>query len=219
MKPIILPKILQPFHCKDLIRLGKDNDGGYLINAEDVKKTEHLISLGVGSDYSFEEAFAAKNNCPINAYDGRPLLESDKAFFTGNRTFTNRFITGQDKFFSSLVGSNFFLKCDIENDEYELLDELIINSHKFSGMVIEFHEVEVYERFNELTSFIAKTDLKLAHIHINNWKFFTMGDRYMPSVLELTFTSSKNISHEPVVLPHELDMPNCAERDEFKIEF
>jgi hypothetical protein len=31
MKDITLPKIFEPFYCADLIRLGKDNDGGYLV--------------------------------------------------------------------------------------------------------------------------------------------------------------------------------------------
>ena len=31
MKNVTLPKILQPYSCADLIRVGKDNDGGYLV--------------------------------------------------------------------------------------------------------------------------------------------------------------------------------------------
>jgi len=68
---IVLPNYLQPFESKDLIRLGKHNDGGYVVNSQDVKNTKNLISLGISFDYSFEEAFLAFNNrVNIQTFDG-----------------------------------------------------------------------------------------------------------------------------------------------------
>ena len=55
--PIKLPKIFRPFECLQLIRLGKDNDGGYIVNKHDVDKTDLLISFGIGNDWSFEKVF------------------------------------------------------------------------------------------------------------------------------------------------------------------
>ena len=67
----VLPKYLQPYYVKNLIRLGKNNDGGYIVNAIDVKNTKNLISLGISFDYSFEEHFLKMNNkTNVRTYDG-----------------------------------------------------------------------------------------------------------------------------------------------------
>ena len=39
---IQLPKIFKPFECNQLVRLGKDGDGGYLVNMHDVEKSNLL---------------------------------------------------------------------------------------------------------------------------------------------------------------------------------
>jgi hypothetical protein len=201
--------------------LGKDYDGGYLANLEDVKKTDRLYSLGIGNDISFEEDFAEFNNCTIDAYDG--TIETPPfSFFTGNRRFhRENIVMGR---MNKIIGNahNVFLKCDIEGSEYEILDELIENSFRFSGMVIEFHEIHKYHLFNELTSFIAKIDLKLIHVHANNNSYTEILDEgvFIPDCIELTFTSSKNIEYRKhIELPHKLDMPNAKEREDFRIVF
>ena len=68
---VVLPNFLNPYKVKNLIRLGKNNDGGYIVNAIDVNKTKNLISLGISFDYSFEEDFLKMNNkTNIQTYDG-----------------------------------------------------------------------------------------------------------------------------------------------------
>ena len=68
---IVLPKFLNPYKVKNLIRLGKNNDGGYIVNAIDVNNTKNLISLGISFDYSFEEGFLKMNNkTNFRSYDG-----------------------------------------------------------------------------------------------------------------------------------------------------
>lgn len=48
-------KILIPQKKYDLIRIGKDNDGGYLVDKESFLKTEEIVSFGINDDWSFEE--------------------------------------------------------------------------------------------------------------------------------------------------------------------
>lgn len=68
---IFLPRFLNPYKIDGLIRVGKANDGGYIVNSQDVLNTKHLISLGVSFDYSFEKNFLNKNtNIKIRTYDG-----------------------------------------------------------------------------------------------------------------------------------------------------
>jgi len=68
---VVLPNFLNPYKVKNLIRLGKNNDGGYIVNAIDVNNTKNLISLGISFDYSFEEDFLKMNNkTNVRTYDG-----------------------------------------------------------------------------------------------------------------------------------------------------
>lgn len=218
-----LPKILQPFYCPDLIRLGKDNDGGYLVNKEDVLKSAQLLTLGIGDDISFEEDFVKINDCPIEAYDG--TIENNFEFFLKpNRNLNIQNIgdrEGHKKIRNILSDSdrNVFLKCDIESAEYEILEDLIIHSNKFSGMVLEFHRIDIYALFNLMTNFISKADLKLVHTHVNNSSYIQTPTSYIPDCVELTFTSSRNISLHGATFPHRLDMPNQASHCEFRLIF
>ena len=56
-----------PFEKK---RIGRDNDGGYVICTGKPMKCSALISAGVSNDISFEEAFLNENNVPCFAFDG-----------------------------------------------------------------------------------------------------------------------------------------------------
>lgn len=223
MKDIILPKIFEPFYCKDIIRLGKDHDGGYLVNREDVLKSTKLLSLGIGNDLSFEEDFGKINDCRVDAYDG--TIDHCSEFFSKpnkNLHIVNIGHGSGNKKLSDILTEddrNVFLKCDIDGVEYEILNELIVHSHKFSGIAIEFHEVYNYSLFNLLSNFIAKTNLKLIHTHLNNNSYIENLDGYLPDCIELSFTSSNNVSLSSITLPHQLDMPNMPSRDDFRILF
>lgn len=212
MTTVYFPKILQPFYCEDLIRIGKSFDGGYLVNKKDVEKTDVLLSVGIGDDCSFEEQFVRVKNCPVVAYDRSSKLHE---FFTGSRkliyknmsdTTTNDTIGFVDAL--KEFDSNVFFKCDIEGDEYKILDDIITNSHKFSGMVLEVHELTEYKNFDTIADFVSKIRMDLVHVHINNYSYIQHGENYTPQVLELSFTSSKNVSlKRELNLPHRLDMP------------
>ena len=65
----MIPKELKPSGLYDLIRIGKDNDGGYLVCKNSVYKSDVLISFGISDDFSFEEQFQKLNNVKIFAYD------------------------------------------------------------------------------------------------------------------------------------------------------
>jgi hypothetical protein len=218
-------KIFQPYFCEDIIRLGKDNDGGYLVNKQDILKSKKLLSLGVGDDVSFEKDFMAVNDCPIVAFDGtiNPDQEFVKTFYSGNKTFINKNIgnkEGEVSFKSLLGEESTFLKCDIEEHEYEILNDIIIHSKQFTGIAIEFHNINGKDNFNELLNFIAKVELKLVHVHVNNWFYYKTEQGCIPDVIELTFTSSDNVVlYEDIKFPHKLDMSNRPGGEDFQITF
>jgi hypothetical protein len=67
---LINTKILRPINWKNLIRVGKDNDGGYVIPYEIISKTDVLLSYGINKDWSFEKYFYNNNsNVNIHCYD------------------------------------------------------------------------------------------------------------------------------------------------------
>lgn len=70
-KTINLPKFLNPIKLENLIRIGKQNDGGYVIREQDIYATDVLVSLGVSFDWSFEKDFLIRNNkIKIKTFDG-----------------------------------------------------------------------------------------------------------------------------------------------------
>jgi hypothetical protein len=222
MKIMHLPKILQPFYTENIIRLGKNNDGGYLVNSEDVYKTNRLISFGIGGDISFEESFLRMNRCPADLYDDRDF--EDQNFLNDNCRVHKATIGDQGIRLTDLLKEddcNVFLKCDIEGAEYDILDDIIRSSKVFSGFAIEFHDIHQYHRFNLLTNFISKIDQKLVHIHVNTWSYVVDNqNQYIPSVVEMGFSSSSNLRyHKNLMLPHPLDMSNDPDNEDFKLIF
>ena len=64
-----LPKFFFYHTSNSLIRLGKKNDGGYLVSKNDIDKSDLLLSLGIYDDWSFENDFYNLKKIPIKAYD------------------------------------------------------------------------------------------------------------------------------------------------------
>jgi hypothetical protein len=209
MNSITLPKILQPFKCNSLIRLGKQGDGGYLVNEIDILKTKQLLSFGIAEDHSFESQFIDLSKCICDTWDAsvtsvddaRITHHSKNVGYGGYNTSINTILLSAQQ--------DSFIKCDIEGEEYLLLDNIIKHSHKFTGITMEFHDINSPSNWNSMTSFIAKVQQKLIHTHINNYFYYKKDDLLIPDILELTFTSSDNIMYdESITLPHNLDQSN-----------
>jgi hypothetical protein len=222
MKNILLPKIFQPFQCDDIIRLGKDHDGGYLVNYADVIKSKKLLSFGTGADISFERDFTRLNDVEVQSFD-KTQSDDNISFYKEGRTHRYENID-KENIKSFLANSkDSFLKCDIDGGEYEILDYLISNSHKFTGAAIEFHDISQPQRFNQLTNFISKFGLRLVHTHINNYAYLVDEETqtYFVDVIELSFSSSREntfFSNE-LELPHKFDTANNPHDEEFRILF
>ena len=55
MNKVKLLKYLIPEYKTDLFRAGSNNDGGYLLNRNDVLKSDMIISLGIHENWDFEK--------------------------------------------------------------------------------------------------------------------------------------------------------------------
>lgn len=61
---------LRPIKTKSLVRMGRNMVGGYIVDLEIIEKTNTLISLGFGPEWSFEDEFLKiKDNGKIIIYD------------------------------------------------------------------------------------------------------------------------------------------------------
>lgn len=67
---------LQPYECSELLRVGNASDGGYLLPISYTDGIQHLISLGLGENWTFEAELASFNpKLIIDIYDDSVSLQ------------------------------------------------------------------------------------------------------------------------------------------------
>jgi hypothetical protein len=71
---VVLPRALQPVECGELVRLGADRDGGYVVPRAAIGAADVLLSFGLSANWEFEKAFLAARRAQgrellIHAYD------------------------------------------------------------------------------------------------------------------------------------------------------
>ena len=240
-----LDKFFKPIANYELVRVGRSNDGGYLIGKNSINNSEYLISMGLDLDWSFEEDFKKRNDkLNILCFDDK----LDKKFIFKNILMQILFILFNQnlKYLISLVKNyfnfgiflkkvkyqkkkityndvlkiqnninNIFFKIDIEGSEYRILDELIKIKNKITGIAIEFHDVDLHRP--KIENFINNIGLKLIHIHPNN---FGGPDKFGdPYLLELTFDKEPIVLNVVNTLPHKYDMKNDPNADDINLIF
>ena len=113
------------------------------------------------------------------------------------------------------------LKVDIEGDEYNILKQILDNSKKINTLLIEFHDIQ--KNMNFIKEFVEQSnDLKLIHIHGNNYNFTSKFED--PKMIELTFTNNKKIKFEQSITDkkypiEKLDYKNSHRKDDFILRF
>jgi len=112
------------------------------------------------------------------------------------------------------------LKVDIEGDEYKVLNDIKKNSKKISFLIIELHDI--HKNLGRIRNFIKKSDLKIIHIHANNYGGIDKNKN--PKVIELSMINSKKFKINKILSKRRypvisLDYKNFKRRDDIKIEF
>lgn len=241
----ILPKFFATKKCESLVRLGRSNDGGYLVCETDIKRSDFLLGFGLSDDWSFEADFLKVNDVITCVYDGsvdtrffikRIVIELCKTFslkgfinyfnylrfFRGQRRHVKKFVgldginpndVSFDQVMLACPGQKVFIKMDIEGAEYRCLGDIINHQDRISGMVIEFHDCDLW--LAEIESFISQLSFDLVHVHANNCSPVRAADK-LPVVLELTFSRSAS-GGSGATLPHPLDQPNNFRTEEIRL--
>ena len=205
---------------KELIRIGGESDGGYLV-PNDLKGIEACFSPGVGGKSRFELECAdmgMKIYMADASVDGPAL--SDKRF-----NFQKKFIGGHKKVnFITLenwiksvgvhVEEDLLLQMDIEGFEYDVLNSTSIEVLKrFRVIIIEFHLLDnlgmpwYYHRSKKVFEKLL-VNHSCVHIHPNNSCGITrIHGVEVPGIAEFTFLRNDRIKEKRKVksLPHPLD--------------
>tara|TARA_Y100000591_G_C21838061_1_gene703846 strand:+ start:1519 stop:2265 length:747 start_codon:yes stop_codon:yes gene_type:complete len=244
-----LPAVFKPKKNFSLVRLGRNNDGGYLIGNNSIKNSKCLISFGILDDCSFESDFKRENSVEIFCFDltdyksywvrriyndlgasiynlNFSFLKTIKRYFEfkkffkkeKNFLFRKNIIKGSFKEIiekSNLIKKPFLIKIDIEGSEYRLLEEILFYQKFLTGLVIEFHDVDLNQE--KISEFIKNFNLELTHIHPNN--FGQIDENGDPKVIEMTFEKIPLIKEGSNILPNDLDQPCDSKNKEIKLNF
>jgi hypothetical protein len=215
-------------NVEDLIRLGSDNDGGYVINNTALIKSDILYTYGVGDNYDFEKHY-------INIFENKLVRMYDPTIGVLNVPYNNISFysdglygisennTSFEKHILSNADSNksIFLKIDTEGAEYDFFNYINLNDLiNVVGMVVEFHELYDRNKLQNFKSIISKlsNNYDITHVHGNNFTALMEinGDFKFPSTPEITFlrkdlNQSTNFVQREFPLA-DLDQPNAMDR-------
>ena len=232
----------------DLIRLGKANDGGYLVSAKDVLSSDVLLGLGINDDWSFERDFVGLNDVPLLAYDGsvsRKIFWS-RAFTSIYNPFKFRywyraqgafatFFRGRHQHIEKFVGAEdgpktvSMARLLREAPPGRLFLKVDIEGSEYSILDdIVQHSLrtaglviefhDCHQKWDRIGAFIDRYPLPLVHVHANNYAGVDEATG-VPMVLELTFSSTSATRAAVGDQPHPLDMPNDPNAAEITISF
>ena len=262
-----LKKSFLPKYKTSLIRVGRNNDGGYCIARKSILNTNILYSFGLSDDCSFEKDFYKRNpktkiivfdrsvnlffwlkgiikTCILAALLKKNFLSIfkyfkcifDYIFFFRGTNVTHirknliqrkhlvknddeKFLINLDQVLLSNKEEKFFLKIDIEGNEYRILDDIVRHQKNLEGLVIEFHNTDLMESIIE--NFIKNINLDLVHIHVNN--FGDVNHEGYATVFEATFSPREyNLPRDESdsIFPvKDLDQPNDKNNIDEKLFF
>jgi len=216
-------KSLQPFNTEyDLIRLGSNFDGGYLV-PNDLEGLEFSFSPGVSHEIGFDlEMSKICNHCYLAdaSVDKPKNLNENMTFikkFIGNKIDPN-FLKFENWVSENAPDStDLLLQMDIEGAEYDILPtvpEKILK--KFRIILIEFHDFdkvfnrEKFEKIRNCLKKLEKTHIP-CHIHANNTVPYVSYEKSIISpVFELTYIRKDRVKSMVINtdIPHPLDQPN-----------
>jgi len=223
----LLIKKLYPVETNfELIRIGSENDGGYLI-PNDLENIEICFSPGTSDNCSFELDLA--ENYGITSYmcdwsvNNSPIIHNKLNFLKKYLGVINdnKYIRLENWFESIMPQKECILQMDIEGSEYNVIldtkDEIL---SKFRIIIIEFHNLDML--FNEFSNKIISAvfekilnNFRVVHIHPNNCSpSFKYKGIEIPPVMEFTFLNINRIDsfERSSKFPHKLDSDNTDKK-------
>jgi hypothetical protein len=215
----------------DLIRIGGNSDGGYLV-PNDFDGISGCFSPGVAGTANFELELASRNIKSFLAdysVDASPVAHDLISFekkYVGLET-NDKYININEWFKKNATQKgDYILQMDIEGDEYAVIHAIDVNIlNTFRVIVIEFHNLHYLAQIPgfDLVNFAFNKllqNFEIVHIHPNNGsKLLKVYGFEIPNTMEFTFLRKDRISFcKPnAEFPHPLDVANFTDRADFTL--
>lgn len=233
-------QLLTIYNVGEKVRLGKENDGGYVIPHIALKKSHVLFSYGICNDISFDEAYIEATELKNEVHGFDHTIETIQTNYPENFILHLEGLSGTqtentDNFLAHFDQVNpagrAFLKIDVEGAEFDFFAHTQVKelSDRTTGMVVEFHHLANPSYRSKFFSILENLNeyFYVCHAHGNNhdtlFDYHKNGEVYsFPNVLELTFIAKDIVSDVSIcqsAYPSELDMPNHPDRVDFDLNF
>ena len=175
----MLSFFLRPYEVNrsSLMRVGPKHDGGYVIHKKTLKYTNHILTLGLNDDWSFEENFLKyKKNIKVTAYDHTINFKfwflrflKDLIHFLLLKKLRLKKIKDIFKYFSYLIffSKHKHIKKKIGKFNQDLnLDKIFRNDFKDYSVLLKIDiEGSEYEIINEVKKFAHKLNTLIVEFH------------------------------------------------------
>ena len=243
------PKIFKPQANFDLIRCGRNHDGGYLVSKKTILETGTLVSFGILDDCSFENEFKKINPIEAHCYDNtvnniywkRRLYNDFGAslynfnWFHLKNTISRylefkKFFKNKSNYLNINTITKGSVKTIIENKKFAL--------PLFFKIDIEGSEYRILEELTEFQTSICGVviefhdfDLNLNRVeefiknfnlhltHIHPNNYGVADSNGDATVVEMTFEKRPTQINESFSLPNKFDQPNNPEKKDIKLNF
>ncbi len=214
----------------DLIRVGGIGDGGYVM-LNNFNQIEGVLSLGVGPDISWD--LEISGNVPlIHFYDH--TVDTLPTFVPNSKWYKEKIVTKNDSSGTTLEeamyrlpsSNQLILKCDIEDDEWEIFAECEPKIlEKFDQIIVEFHWLS-NKIFNQKYELMISAFEKLAqshsvvNIHANNSAdLVIIANCPVPEVVEITYVRTKSYTFQQTQIGKNVNARNYDGRPEISLNF
>lgn len=200
--------LIRPWKIEDKkIRLGPQEDGGYVCSESCLLESSALFTYGVGHEIRYEQDYSSMYNKPVYMYDhtiGRETgwnIGANLFFFNEGLGFSDKCDDFLNHYRALNVKDRVLLKIDVEGAEYDYFEKVDLYSlYKCcTGILLEFHWLsnESYrERFKKIVKDLSKY-FTLTHIHGNAWStLFELDGNSFPDVIELSYVNNDLISEK-----------------------
>jgi len=230
----ILLSYIVPIKIKNnLIRIGSQYDGGYVIS-DDIDTNDILLSFGIGDNIDFEKNISSYLK-QILMYDGTIIGVEN---IPSNSVFFNKNIYVSEDLDNAIYDAksetnNFIVKIDVEEDEWHILDKIKKETlQRFKQIIVEFHNFDKrldsyafdIDNNNNSKYLLAKSIFEKIknthepiHIHANNFgKLHIIANQVIPEVFEITYLRKDLVKYEENSNTLSLDSPNNPNFPEIK---
>jgi len=172
---------LKPVKISKLIRMGRKFDGGYVVDSNIIKNSNNLISLGLGSDWSFELDYLKLKNNKIHIYDHTinswPYIKDIVKYFRRFVTFKTTYCGFKDRLnnyrkfkeFLNLDNVTFFkekITYPIKNKKDTDIDKIFSRINKQDNIILKCDiEGSEFEIIEQIIKYSGRIDMLIFEFH------------------------------------------------------